>query len=204
MGWEPLPGRGWRDYRSGLSWDIYGARVSPDGAVLDPDGIAICAAANAQWSPAVAWNGSQFLVVWRDFGWKSEIDRCRVEYSIRSGVLATSAARIETPEVRAEVSAAALAQSGVNLGDVMERVACAFRTGAKGEALAAEGRTYRAVYERNRVVFSPFLPGSRMSRKEFTKSRSRRGLRKGAGPSPTRPRCPVPIRTRSRGSTPYA
>ena len=63
----------------------------------------------------------------------------------------------KTTEIKAEESAVALAESGVNIGDVMERVACSFHAGAEGEAPAAEGRTYRAVYEGNGVAFSPFL-----------------------------------------------
>ena len=91
-----------------------------------------------------------------------------------------------TTEVKAEESAAALAQSGVNIGDVMERVACSFRAGAKGEALAAEGRTYRAVYERNRVVFSPFLPArSNVAERIYEEPlEARLEKRRGAKPDP--------------------
>jgi hypothetical protein len=44
----------WQDQRSG-SDDIYGARVTPAGAVLDTAGIAISAAADSQSTPALAW-----------------------------------------------------------------------------------------------------------------------------------------------------
>jgi hypothetical protein len=64
----------------------------------------------------------------------------------------------KTTEVKPEESAVALAKSGVNIGEVMERVACSFRIGVDSEAPAAEGRTYRAVYEENGFAFSPFLP----------------------------------------------
>jgi phosphoribosylformylglycinamidine (FGAM) synthase PurS component len=55
----------WQDDRSG-NWDIYGARVTPAGTVLDPDGIVISPAADNQWSPAVASDGLNSLVVWAD------------------------------------------------------------------------------------------------------------------------------------------
>jgi phosphoribosylformylglycinamidine (FGAM) synthase PurS component len=55
----------WQDRRSG-AWDIIGARVSPDGTVLDPGGIDIVVAANRQWYPAVAFDGTNYLVVWQD------------------------------------------------------------------------------------------------------------------------------------------
>jgi hypothetical protein len=55
----------WMDQRSG-DWDIYGARVTPAGAVLDPGGIAISTAALGQDSPVVAFDGSNYLVAWTD------------------------------------------------------------------------------------------------------------------------------------------
>ncbi len=50
----------------GTRTDIYGARVSSAGTVLDPFGIAICTAPGNQTAPAVAANGTTFLVVWHD------------------------------------------------------------------------------------------------------------------------------------------
>ncbi len=47
--------------------DVYGARVRPDGTVMDTNGIAICTAPNRQSSAAVAANGNDFLVVWQDY-----------------------------------------------------------------------------------------------------------------------------------------
>ncbi|MBI4953407.1 MAG: hypothetical protein HY908_15360, partial [Myxococcales bacterium] len=57
----------WADARSGADWDIYGARVSATGAVLDPAGIPIARASNRQEAPAVSFGGSTWLVVWQDF-----------------------------------------------------------------------------------------------------------------------------------------
>jgi phosphoribosylformylglycinamidine (FGAM) synthase PurS component len=56
----------WEDHRSGIDSDIYGARVTPEGTVLDPDGIAVSEAAGWQYSPAVGFDGANFLVVWED------------------------------------------------------------------------------------------------------------------------------------------
>ncbi|SEK56549.1 hypothetical protein SAMN05444354_101897 [Stigmatella aurantiaca] len=56
----------WKDYRSETSSDIYGARVSNNGTILDINGIPISTAAQHQEAPSVAYNGTNFLVVWQD------------------------------------------------------------------------------------------------------------------------------------------
>jgi hypothetical protein len=57
----------WMDSRSGMSWDIYGARVNADGVVLEPSGLAVSLDANSQYNPGVACDGMNCLVVWEDF-----------------------------------------------------------------------------------------------------------------------------------------
>lgn len=49
------------------SYDIYGARVTRLGTVLDPNGFAICAAPGLQAEPAVAFGGTNYFVAWHDF-----------------------------------------------------------------------------------------------------------------------------------------
>ncbi len=60
----------WDDDRSDAWGDIFAARISPAGAVLDPSGVAIAANSSqsglAQREPTVAANGTSFFVVWRD------------------------------------------------------------------------------------------------------------------------------------------
>ncbi|HYH96685.1 Ig-like domain-containing protein, partial [Hyalangium sp.] len=56
----------WDDYRSDGSGDVYGARVSGAGAVLDSTGVAISAGANSQKYSNVGSSGSDYFVAWQD------------------------------------------------------------------------------------------------------------------------------------------
>jgi hypothetical protein len=55
----------WSKWR-GSQTDVYGARLRPDGIVLDPGGIAISVARKDQSEPKVAFDGTNFLVAWDD------------------------------------------------------------------------------------------------------------------------------------------
>ena len=57
----------WGDFRSGSTADIYAARVSPNGTVLDVSGIPISTAAGDQNDPSIAFDGTNYFVVWKVF-----------------------------------------------------------------------------------------------------------------------------------------
>jgi len=57
----------WAGYRSTTGSDIYCARVSLDGQVLDTDGIVVCNESLSQVYPDVSFDGQNFLVVWQDY-----------------------------------------------------------------------------------------------------------------------------------------
>lgn len=56
----------WQDYRNGKDWDVYAARVTPEGKVLDAEGFAVAAGEGNQIYPSVAADGKRSLVVWSD------------------------------------------------------------------------------------------------------------------------------------------
>jgi len=78
----------WTDLRNSDSGDLYGARVSRDGRVLDSGGFAISRAANAQeWSSTV-FDGTDFMVIWQD-GRISDRDIYAARVSSEGAVLDT-------------------------------------------------------------------------------------------------------------------
>jgi len=56
----------WRNYESYRA-DVYIARMTPDGEMLDIGGIAVCRQIYGQEEPAIAFDGTNFMVVWEDF-----------------------------------------------------------------------------------------------------------------------------------------
>lgn len=57
----------WQDQRNTTQWtttDIYAARVTATGEVLDPEGIAVSTAEGDQASPHVAFDGTNFIATW--------------------------------------------------------------------------------------------------------------------------------------------
>jgi hypothetical protein len=56
----------WQDLRNGKDYDVYAARVTPEGKTLDPDGILVSGGERNQCVPRVAFDGKTFLVVWAD------------------------------------------------------------------------------------------------------------------------------------------
>lgn len=56
----------WQDDRVSNTYNIYAARITRDGGLLDPAGIAVCTATGTQNNPVLAFDGSEFVVAWDD------------------------------------------------------------------------------------------------------------------------------------------
>lgn len=57
----------WSDLRNGNDFDVYAARVTPGGKVLDKDGFLVSGGARNQCEPAVTSGNGKFLAAWMDF-----------------------------------------------------------------------------------------------------------------------------------------
>lgn len=72
----------WEDERINSERDIFGARVSAQGEILDPSGIPICTASNLQTEAKAACGEENFLVVWTDYRNGSyDVYGARIDYS---------------------------------------------------------------------------------------------------------------------------
>jgi hypothetical protein len=67
----------WCSHRA-RSDDIFGARVTPAGVVLDPGGIAISTDTVDEGFPDVSFDGTNYLVVWQGPGTLQELHGARV------------------------------------------------------------------------------------------------------------------------------
>jgi hypothetical protein len=56
----------WTHLRDDFNYDVWGARVSSEGTVLDSDGLLIGFAPDHQWLPNAAFDGRNYLVAWED------------------------------------------------------------------------------------------------------------------------------------------
>lgn len=65
----------WQDLRNEKDWDVYAARLTPEGKLLDPNGFVVSGGPHNQALPDVAWDGKAFQVVWQDY-------RCGDRYEI--------------------------------------------------------------------------------------------------------------------------
>jgi hypothetical protein len=86
----------WEDTRTSFTPDIHGTRVSPAGAVLDPAGLTLCTRSNAQEHPALAFDGTNYLLVWDDSGTSSSRDIYGTRVSKAGAVLDPSFLGIST------------------------------------------------------------------------------------------------------------
>ena len=77
----------WSDHRSGSDNDIYGARVSGSGAVLDAAGLALGTLPLHQYRPRVSHDGTGYLAAWTDYG--SSQPAIRATRVTSSGTVAT-------------------------------------------------------------------------------------------------------------------
>ena len=76
----------WEDNRNG-SYDVFGARLTADGTLLDPTGFLIAGNDEAQHSPAIASSGTNCLVSWID---TAEDGRPQVQAAIVDPEMSTS------------------------------------------------------------------------------------------------------------------
>ena len=71
----------WQDLRNVKDWDVYAARVTPEGKVLDPDGILVAGGARSQCLPRAAWDGKTFVVAWQDLRSNKYYEVCATRIS---------------------------------------------------------------------------------------------------------------------------
>ncbi len=126
----------WEDPRGSVGTHLYATRISPTGAVLDPYGIAIGAAAVQQFRPSVTFGGGNYLI----------------GYQQRGGSFGTSHPYV----ARVSPAGAVLDSAGVRLSPA------AFTTEEQNVDVAFDGTNFLAVWQVN-VSNGGRIDGARVS-----------------------------------------
>lgn len=132
----------WADRRGGGGYDIVGSRISPAGVIQEQNGFLITSAVSDQRDPVVAYNGTEFLVVWSDLRDEMQSDLYAQRVSTAGALVGAEIQVTNTAEDETEPAIAALG------GDWM----VAFENDASGIR-----KTYAArVSSAGAVVDAPF------------------------------------------------
>jgi hypothetical protein len=161
----------WADRRTGMSLDVYGARVARDGTVLDGAGFPIASGDRHQDEPAVAFDGTSFVVAWQDQGpGETDLRAARVspagvildpagftvsgassEQTLPAVAAAGGNAFVAWQDFRAGTTADVYAARIAVDGTVLDPAGIPVATGPADDrlpALAFDGRTWLAVWAR--------------------------------------------------------
>lgn len=74
----------WEDLRNGKDWDVLAARVTAEGKVLDPDGIAVAVRPRNQCRPDVGFAAGYYVVVWQELIGEGEPNTAGTAYVVRA------------------------------------------------------------------------------------------------------------------------
>jgi hypothetical protein len=176
----------WQDLRSGPG-DIYGARVSTAGAVLNSTPIVVSAATGEQATPAITSSGSGSLVVWKDLrSGTADVRGARVNTSgtvlDTAGIPISTAAGIqEDPAVtfdgtryvtvwedarataRRDVYGARVTTAGAVLDTTGIGISTGFPRGGVQPAVASDGTNSLVVWQTSDGVSYYAIEGARLS-----------------------------------------
>src|SRR5512133_19115 len=96
----------WADVRGTTGSDIRAARVSPDGMLVDTATILVSAASGDQIVPSVAFDGTNYLVVWQDHRIAGDRDIRAARVTPAGNVLDPASIAISQPGNQANPSVA--------------------------------------------------------------------------------------------------
>lgn len=143
LGALPLNGDAPFSMRLGNARDVYAARIAADGSLLDPEPLVISNAGHNQTRPAVAWNGSHWLVVYarqRPAEFSLHRDLVAVRVSAAGGVVDPQPIVIRSQQAAGQaLEGAAVASDGDGWAVVWNEFNDAGVRGVHGARVSASG-----------------------------------------------------------------